>query len=346
MKQLMETQSNNLNKYFSSLINLGLDQELPQDQVDNGRNFLINILQEHSDKTEMQDIEQIIQRADELSRLAIVVQAFAFNCLKMMPHADAAVDVTDKTKYRYKEARLMSLDEYRESKKYRDKVFNDLNKLDALISARLRSATDPLKNISVTLNLHTAIAEDGIDPGIISKEPIKLPPALHDEFLKSLETLFEKYVGRVDMYRDLTARKDFDRRLVIEIVKESSAPYFREYIYTNRNQETFPTKKEALVIAFVLVAAGVLRGAKEYYKNPVGHGLTTPTNARPYISYLHEEITHSTLQETKYEPRTIAYKPALRNGVLTKEPCEPYKIPANPNFYWGNTWLDFIHELA
>jgi len=325
MDRLMESKQNNLNKYFSNLIDLGLSQELPQHQIDKGRDFLINILQEHSDKTGIKGSEELVQRADELSKLAIVVQAFAFNCLKMVPPADAPINVADKVNFKYREARLMSLDEYRESKKFYDKTFKSLNKLDALISARKRFLTDPLKSVSVTLNLHNPIEENGVDPKIEVNETVKLPSVLHDEFLKSLDTLLEKYVGRTDMYRDLIARKDFDRRLVIEVIKESSRSYMREHIFNSETKEIFPSKKEALIIAFVLVTAGILPGAKEYYKSPVGHGLTTNTNARPYISYLHEEITHNTLPETKYETPTI---------------------PANPNFYWGDTWLDFIQELS
>ncbi|MBX2956819.1 MAG: hypothetical protein KF846_11715 [Cyclobacteriaceae bacterium] len=322
---------------------MGLDQELPKNQIVKGRDYLNSILQKYSEDTGIKGTEEIVQLADELSKLAVVIQAFAYNCLRVIPHPEAAVDVTDKTKYKYREARLMSLDEYRESKKYRDKIFKNLNKLD-VINARLKSASDTLKSISVTLNLHSPIEEDGVDPEIDLTETLKLPHAIHYEFLMSLETLLEKYVGRVDMYKDLIARKDLDRRIIIEVTKESSATYLRD-IFPDQKQATFPTKSEALIIAFVLVAAGILHGEKEYYKNPIGHGLTT-ANARPYISYLREEITHNTLQETRFEPRTLDYKPTLIDGILTKVPCEPYTIPANPNFYWGTTWLDFIHELA
>ena len=332
-KQMMKL-STNLNKYFSNLIELGLDQDLPRKQVIKGKKDLLPILKENSSILLLNDGMDLEELAEELSELAIYIQAFASNCLKFKPSEESPIDITDRRKFRFKKAKLLNHDDYVVQKKYSKKAFDFVHKLYYLEEFGYDKGNDLLEGISITLEPKKLINDKNEGVVIAGGGKFKLPPSLHEEFMRDLTSLMEKFTGRIDMHKDLNARLDFDSQIVITILKEISEPYLREVVYkTTQIQESFPSPPEALLLAFVLVTAGILRTEIKYDSKPIRNGgrkvYDKPTHAelgkidkskpkiikpsnRPYITWLRERIT------SEPENRGLFYTDKTAHQFLTE----------------------------
>ncbi len=302
-----------LNKYFSSLIELGLDQELPREQVVKGRNYLLPILAESSNILLLNDDVDLGELAEELSELAIYIQAFASNCLKFELSSDSPIDITDRRKFRFKKTKLLNHNDYVAQKKYSRKAFDFVHKLYYLEEFGYDKGYDLLEEVSITLGPKKLINDKKEGVVIAGSEKFKLPPSLHEEFMRDLTSLVEKFTGRIDMHKDLNAKKHFDSQIIITILKEISEQYFREVVYKDLQiRGNFPSHPEALLLAFVLVTAGILPTEINYGLQPIKNGprkvYDKPTHpelgkidktkpkltkdyGRPYITHLREKIT-------------------------------------------------------
>ncbi|MBX2961991.1 MAG: hypothetical protein KF687_05715 [Cyclobacteriaceae bacterium] len=328
----MKKPSTNLNKHFSTLIQLGLDQELPREQIVRGKNHLLSILVENSNLLSLNDDADLEELAEELSELAIYIQAFATNCLKFKPSADSPIDITDRRKFRFKKSKLLNHDDYVVQKKYSRKAFDFVHKLYYLEEFGYDKGNDLLDGISITLEPKKLINDKKEGVVIVRGEKFKLPPSLHEEFIRDLTSLVEKFTGRIDMHKDLNAKLDFDSQIIITVLKEISEPYLREVIYKDI-KENFPSDPEALLLAFILVTAGILPTEIEYDSKPVRNGgrkvydkpptpdlgkidktkpKITKNYKRPYITRLREKIA------SEPEHRGLFYSDKTANQFLSE----------------------------
>lgn len=335
MGKIMKKQSINLSRHFSNLIKLGLDQELPRGQIVKGKNHLLPILREHSKRLLLNEVIDLEKLAEELSELAIHIQAFAFNCLKLAPLTDAPINIADKDKFRFKKAKLLSRSDYVDDKKYSRKALDFVHKLYYLNEFGYEKGNDLLRSISVKLEPKGLINNKKEEILIAGNESFKLPPSLHEEFIRDLTALVEKFTGRIDMYKDLHARKDFGSQIIIAILKESCEPYFRKSIYkAGKTNIKFPSDPEALLLAFVLVTAGILPTETEYNMQPIRNG-----RRKVYAKTTHPElgkIDKKTKVDKDYERPYIT---RIRERITS----EPERRGV---FYTDKTTHKFLNELV
>jgi hypothetical protein len=334
-KVMKKKESINLNKYFSGLIELGLDQELPTDQIGMGKKYLFPILKKYSNKLRLNKRTNLEALTEELVEIAIYIQAFAFNCLKLDPLTGAPINIADRSKFKFKKARLLSQADYVSNQKHSKNAFDFVQKLYYLNESGYDKGHDLLKRISIKLEPKNLINDKKEKIVIAGNQNYKLPPTLHEEFVRDLSVLIEKFTGRIDAYKALQARKNFDSQMVITIFKEAFMPYLRETFYTGKkHRRQFPSNEEALLMAWILVLAGVLPAETEYDKKPPGNG-----RRRVYRKTANPElgkIDKTTKVNKDYNRPYITY---LRKKVTS----EPFKRGV---FYIDGESHKFLHELA
>lgn len=323
----------NLSNYFTSFIKLGLDQEVPRVQIVQGSKYLLPILQKHSKKLLLSEDTDFEQLAEELSELAVYIQAFYFNCLSLLPLTNSPINIANRKAFRFKKAKLLSRREYLDNKKYSDKALSFVQKLYYLKELGYDRDVEFLKSISINLKLKKLINDRKEGIVISGSENFKLPPSLHREFIEGLSTLVEKFTGRVGMYKDLQARKEFDYQVIITLLKEACEPYFRRVIYNaDKSRAKFPTDPEALLLAFILVTCGILPTETDYNTNPTKNGVrkvfakalhpelgkidkrnkVKKEYDRPYITYIRDKIT------TEPQGRGVFYTDKMAHQSLNE----------------------------
>jgi len=266
---------------FENFRAFGLEEDPPVSLIEKVSEF---ILQEFKfGKYELQLVPNELDFvAHEMSTMALAIQAFAINCLKITPLENAPVNVTHEIKaVKFKENIFMNFDALAEIKKADDKYFDVVNKLYHLkeinptlvknISVKIELTKDLdielekqdfKEDINILVSYKKRRKLSGEEEITLSKLQEKLrllsqdkrnnltqefdiPVYLHNETISNLTQLIENLTGNIAMHTNLNARKDWAEKIILNFSIDAIIPYLRKYIYpTARNYSDIKYAKQ------------------------------------------------------------------------------------------------------
>ncbi len=334
---------------FENFKSFGLEGTAPKQLIDKASKFLREELSEekYGLRLATKELDFI---ANEMSRMAIAIQAFAINCSKITPLNRAPINISHGyPEIKFKQNVFVNTDFntiIKAKDKYLDLVYKlyHLNEIDPTLVKKITVKIELNKSVEIEIerldlqedinNLlylknkrklsteeKTTLSQNQNkltatpDPKKVKKlnEEFTIPSQMHNETISILTYLIENLTAYIDLYSDLNARKDRAEKAVYNLSIDAILPYLRKYIYpTDKiyddikyDKQEAPKTEEFLIIALILVTAGILPTEEEYpYSKLKRKNGTRPVQKRYFDRILKEE-TKQIKRNRSYSTRMI-----------------------------------------
>ncbi|HCW08974.1 MAG TPA: hypothetical protein DGG95_16585 [Cytophagales bacterium] len=270
-------------EFFENFKKYGLeDNNPPLDLIKTGTEFIREKLTDKKYQLQL-DTADLDFLAIEMSGIALTIQAFALNCLKIELRERAPINILQAhPDIKFKEAKFYKFNSQIEIKTEDDKYSEIVNKLYHL------NEIDPtlVKNISINIETTKSLRvemeqldlqedinillskekkgelskEDKIELKSLQEklkatpstekvnrlsEQFVISPYLHKEIISALTRFFENITGHIENHTYLNARKDWAEKIIYNYSIDAILPYLRKYVYpTNQNYDDLKYQRQ------------------------------------------------------------------------------------------------------